>query len=103
MNITFPIHRVADGALPTYLEKKLGGVRTRTHVHRHAQVYLASSLGGVSLAAVNGTYQVQAAQTWLMLFALQFQPANVSVVSGLWEKVCAAMHTHLCAVRNYKN
>ena len=88
-NISFPIHRPAVNETPNYLEKKLGGV------------YLASSLGGVWLADVNGDGkyqvgdaehwshfcpQVQAAQTWLMLFQLEFQPANVSAISGLWEK-----------------
>lgn len=45
--------------------------------------YLGSSLGSVVVNESTGV--IQSAKAWILLYQLQFEPENVSEISGLWE------------------
>ena len=52
--------------------------------------YLASTLGGVSLRRGepdDPDFYIAEAKAWLMVYHLKFYPENVSLISGMWEKV----------------
>ncbi|CAD5209635.1 unnamed protein product [Bursaphelenchus xylophilus] len=75
------VHLLSDlfqhGVNITYPTVRLGSVSG----------YIGSSLGGVKVSHGKGDTMVLAsAQSWLMVYHLQFYPSKVSLLSGLWEK-----------------
>jgi hypothetical protein len=94
--IGFPVHHPPRAADANYLERAVGSVGGRVSYpvcHTCVQVYLASSLGGVALRQEGDKHYVHTAQAWLMVYQLQFQPNNVSYISGLWERVSVHQST----------
>uniref|UniRef100_A0A915EV42 Uncharacterized protein n=1 Tax=Ditylenchus dipsaci TaxID=166011 RepID=A0A915EV42_9BILA len=54
----------------------------------NARGYIGSSLGGVTAfyGKDNATMNLAGAKSWLMVYHLQFYPAEMLLLSGLWEK-----------------
>ncbi|CAD5206645.1 unnamed protein product [Bursaphelenchus okinawaensis] len=75
------VHLLSDlfqhGVNITYPTVRLGSVSG----------YIGSSLGGVKVSrGKNDSMILSSAQSWFMVYHLQFYPSNVSFLSGLWEK-----------------
>ena len=52
-----------------------------------SNAYIGASLGGVRVAyGQNDNMILASANSWLMIYHLQFYPQNISYISGLWEK-----------------
>ncbi|KAJ1347361.1 hypothetical protein KIN20_002397 [Parelaphostrongylus tenuis] len=57
--------------------------------------YLGAALGGVSLMKTEkGSTILASARAWFLIYHLKFHPANISYISGLWEK---ELESHLSA------